>query len=30
MCHQVINNITVHVEVTRRNGGHIEHLNHIG
>jgi hypothetical protein len=25
MCRQVIN-ITVHVEVARRNGGHIEHL----
>jgi hypothetical protein len=26
MCHRVINNITVHVEVSRCNGGHIEHL----
>jgi hypothetical protein len=26
MYHQVINNITVRVEVARRNGGHIEHL----
>jgi hypothetical protein len=31
MCRQVINNITVRVEeVTRRNGGHIEHLLHRG
>jgi hypothetical protein len=30
MCHRVINNITVHVEVAIRNGGHTEHLIHTG
>jgi hypothetical protein len=30
MCRRVINIITARVEVARRNGGHIEHLNHGG
>jgi Flp pilus assembly protein TadB len=30
MCCQVVNNITVCVEVARHNGGHIEHLIHRG
>jgi hypothetical protein len=31
MCRQVLNNITFRVEeVTRRNGGHTEHLIHRG
>jgi hypothetical protein len=31
MCHQVINNIKVHIEeVARHNGGDIEHLIHRG
>jgi hypothetical protein len=30
LCCRVINSVTVHVEVARRNGGRIEHLFHRG